>query len=88
MQTYNLTVADPHGLHLRVAAKIVDLVKQYGTKVRLFGADNRQAYGGSIRGLLTLELGHGNSVRVEVDGADESQVAARLSEIFGDGGGI
>ncbi len=88
MQTYNLTVADPHGLHLRVAAEIVDLVKRHRTKVRLFGTDNRQADGGSILGLLTLGLGHGNSVRVEVDGADESHVAARLSEIFSAGGGI
>ncbi|MEI8206062.1 MAG: HPr family phosphocarrier protein [Kiritimatiellales bacterium] len=88
MQTYNLTVADPHGLHLRVAAKIVNLVKQNRTKVRLFGADNRQADGGSILALLTLNAQQGNSIRVEVDGADESRVAARLSEIFSDGGGI
>jgi phosphocarrier protein HPr len=88
MQTYNLTVADPHGLHLRVAAKIVDLVKKHRTKVRLFGADNRQVDGGSILGLLTLGIEQGNSIRVEVDGADEFQVAARLSEIFSDGSGI
>jgi phosphotransferase system HPr (HPr) family protein len=83
-----MIVASPHGLHMRPAAEIVDLVKQYGTKVRLFGADNRQADGGSILGLLTLGIERGNSVRVEVDGADEVQVAVRLSEIFSDGGGI
>lgn len=88
MQTYNLTVADPHGLHLRVAAKIVELVRHHGTRVRLFGSDNRQADGGSVLGLLTLGLGHGNFVRVEVDGEDELKVAERLSEIFSDGGGI
>ncbi|MEI7851661.1 MAG: HPr family phosphocarrier protein [Kiritimatiellales bacterium] len=88
MHTYNMIVANPHGLHMRPAAEIVDLVKQYGTKVRLFGNGNQQADGGSIMALLTLGLERGNPVRVEVEGANESQVVARLSEIFSAGGGI
>ena len=88
MHTYNMTIANPHGLHMRPAAEIVKLVKRHRAKVRLFGADNRQADGSSILALLTLGLGHGNPVRVEVEGIDESQVADRLSEIFSAGSGI
>ena len=90
MHTYNMTVATPHGLHMRPAAEIVDLVKRHGAKVkvRLFGNGNRQADGGSILALLSLGIEQGHRIRVEVDGADEAQVAARLSEIFSAGGGI
>jgi phosphotransferase system HPr (HPr) family protein len=86
MQTQNLIFTHPHGLHMRPAAEIVNLVKQHGVKVRLFGSHNRQADGGSMLDLLTLGIEQGKSIRVEVEGTNES--VARLSEIFSDGGGI
>ncbi len=84
MKTYNLTIATPHGLHLRVAAKIVELVRRTEAKVRLFGRDNRQADGGSIISLMTLGAEHGHPLRVEVEGRNEQAVAEGLSEIFGE----
>ncbi len=82
MKTYNLTIATPHGLHLRVAAKIVELVRRTEAKVRLFGRDNRQADGGSIISLMTLGAEHGHRVRVEVEGRNEQLVLDGLAEIF------
>lgn len=82
MKTYNLTIAAPHGLHIRVAAKIVELVRRSEATVRLFNRHNRTADGGSIISLMTLGLAHGHPVRVEVEGRHERAVADRLAEIF------
>lgn len=82
MKTYNLTIAAPHGLHIRVAAKIVELVRRSEAKVRLFDRHNRQADGDSIISLMTLGAAHGHFVRVEIEGRHEKAVAAELSEIF------
>ncbi len=82
MKTYNLTIATPHGLHIRVAAKIVELVRRHGAKVRLFDLDNRHADADSIISLMTLGATHGHHLRVEVDGRNEQVVADGLAEIF------
>ena len=88
MQTRHVIVENPNGLHLRVAARVVQLVQRQEARVRLVGADNREADGRSILGLVSLGAGHGEALRVEAEGPDEAQVADRLSEIFSDGGGI
>ena len=82
MKTYNLTIAAPHGLHIRVAARIVELVKRSGSKVRLFGPNNREADGESIISLLCMDAADGNLLRVEVEGGNEWEVAENLAEIF------
>ena len=88
MQTRHMVIANPHGLHLRVAARIVQLVQRYKARVRLFGADNREADARSVLGLISLGAGRGEQVRVEADGPGEQQVADALHELFSDGSGI
>lgn len=83
MKTYILTIATPHGLHIRVAARIVELVRRYDAKVRLFDQDNRQADGDSIMSLMILGATHGDEVRVEVEGRNGQEVAGGLAELFG-----
>jgi phosphotransferase system HPr (HPr) family protein len=84
MKTYNLTIAAPHGLHLRVAARIVELVRRHEAKVRLFDRENRQADGGSIVSLMILGAEHGHPLRVEVEGRNEQAVTEGLAEILGE----
>jgi len=84
MKTYNLTIAAPHGLHLRVSAKIVELVRRTGAKVRLFGQNDRQADGGSVISLMTLGAEYGHMVRVEVEGRNELEIFKGLAEIVDD----
>lgn len=88
MQTRTLIVANPYGLHMRVAARVVQLVQKYGASVRLFSRDNRQADGGSVLDLMTLGVEQGTTVRVEVEGPGEAQVTKGLEELFNDGAGI
>ena len=82
MKSYNLTIETPHGLHIRVAAKIVELVRRSGSKVRLFDREDRTADGDSLISLMILGAEYGNTVRVEVEGRNEDAVASGLTEIF------
>lgn len=82
MKTYTLTIAAPHGLHSRTAAKIVDLVRHHDAKVRLYDHANRTADGDSILSLLYFGTALGDNLRVEVESRNEDAVANGLTEIF------
>ena len=86
METCSLTIAAPHGLHIRTAARIVELVRRSEAKVRLFGRDNQQADGGSLIAWMILfaERSRSGGVKVEVEGRNRQAVAAGLAEILGE----
>ncbi len=88
MQTRDLVLVNPNGLHMRVAAKIVQVVQRYGAKVRLYNSEHRQADGESVLDLMTLGIESGASVHLEVEGANEFQATRSLEELFADGSGI
>ena len=83
-----IEIANPNGLHLRVAASIVALIRQYGVTARLFGRNEKKAAGDSILQLVSLDAAHGTTVRVEVDGPSETHVLDRIAGLFGAGAGI
>ena len=84
MKSYTLTIAAPHGLHSRTAAKIVELVRRNEAKVRLFDRNNHSADGDSILSLLYFGTALGKDLRVEVESQNEDAIANGLSEIFGE----
>jgi phosphocarrier protein len=87
MRTTLIRVDSRNGLHLRVAAKIVDLCKRYkATVVLVKGSD--YAEGSSILQLLELAATEGSEVRVIVVGEDEERVIRELPQMFTGGGGI
>lgn len=88
MQIRDIIVANPHGLHMRVAARVTELVRRYGSTVRLRSKDNQVADGNSIMELLILGAEKGTPVRLEVEGPGEEQTANALVELFSDGAGI
>ena len=88
MTTRDVVVENAHGLHLRVAAEIVRLARQYGVEVRLTHGPDRSADGRSVIQLLMLEAAPGATLRVEAEGAQAGEAVERISDLFGDGGGI
>ena len=88
MQSSELVMNNPRGLHLRVAAEIVKLTRGSDTHVTLSREGERSADGGSIMDLLMLEAAPGTKVRVDVEGPSEQAVAVRIAELFSDGAGI
>ena len=88
MQTREVILENPHGLHMRVASEIVALVKKHGAKVSLSCRGCRHADGCSILQLLLLDATQGVPIHIEVDGPHEEQVVSSLCDLFADGSGI
>jgi phosphotransferase system HPr (HPr) family protein len=82
-----IEIKAPHGLHLRVAAKIVQANKDSKTKV-IFVKDGQIADASSILELLLLGAGENSKVHVTVDGENEHEAIQNVSEILIDGAGI
>ena len=87
MITKEIEIRAPHGLHLRIAAKIVQANRDPGTKV-VFFKDGQKADASSILELLLLGAGEKTTVHVTVDGENEKKAIEIVSEILMDGAGI
>ena len=88
MQTLDVVMENPAGLHLRVAAQIVKLVDSHKARVSLSCRNCRPTDGCSVLQLLLLGVTRGTALHVDVEGQDEQAVAQQLRELFSDGAGI
>ena len=87
MISKEIEIKAPHGLHLRVAAKIVESNK--GSKTRVtFLKDGQIADASSILELLLLGAGESSKIHVTADGDNEQKVIQDVTEILMDGAGI
>lgn len=82
-----IEIKAPHGLHLRVAAKIVQANKDSKTKVILL-KDGQTADASSILELLLLGAQENSRIHVMVDGENEQEAIRDVFEILIDGAGI
>ena len=87
MISKEITIKTPHGLHLRVAAKIVRAVKQ-GTSKITFYKGGKKADTRSILDLLVLEATQDSPITVVVEGGDEQNALQRMELVLIDGAGI
>ena len=87
MISKKIVIRAPHGLHLRVAAKIVEANKDSKAKI-IFTKDGQTADASSILELLLLGAGENSTIQVTVEGDDEHQAIQSVSEILIDGAGI
>lgn len=70
-----------HGLHMRVAARIVTLAKHFPSRVHLVSGD-RQADAKSIISLMELGAVRGETVRIVVEGSRAQEVLTALTQLF------
>jgi len=87
MISKEIEIRAPHGLHLRVAAKIVQANKDSKAKV-IFIKDGQTADASSILELLLLGAGEKSRIQVTVEGEDEQKAIQNVSDILIDGAGI
>ncbi len=87
MISKEIEIKAPHGLHLRVAAKIVQANRDSKTKI-ILTKDGQTADANSILELLLLGAGEKSKIQVTVDGIDEQKTIENVSEILIDGAGI
>lgn len=88
MTTETVTVRFPHGLHLRIAARIAALVRRYQARVHIRKDGQLAANAGSVLELLSLGAQPGSNLMVTADGPEKDIAMKALAELFEQGGGI
>ena len=76
-----LKITNPHGLHARPAANVVDRVRPFDAEVSIH-ANGRKANARSITALLGLGAAVGDDVRIVARGADAESAAEAVAAIL------
>lgn len=87
MKTVDIQVRVAHGIHLRVASGIAQLIKDLKAKVYISKGEQK-ARADSILELVLLEATENSKIRVTAEGVDEVKAIAKIEEFFTDGAGI
>ena len=76
-----LAVSNRLGLHARASAKLVQVLSGFRCSATL-AAKGREVNAKSIMGVMLLAAGQGTPVTLRVDGEDEAEAAAAVSDLF------
>lgn len=76
-----LRIDNELGIHARAAAKIVELVGQYRSKLYL-RKDDMEVDGSSILAILSLACPKGTDIQIKVVGDDSEELMEKLRELF------
>jgi phosphocarrier protein HPr len=77
-----ITVGSKHGLHARPAKLFVEAVNGSGAKVKLTKEGGKTVDAGSILGVISLGIDHGDKIVLTTDAADADAVLDDLAEII------
>jgi phosphocarrier protein HPr len=81
MQDKTVTIVNKLGLHARAAAKFVTLASSFASNIKV-AKNGQEVNGKSIMGVMMLAASRGTQITLIVDGDDESQAIASLSELI------
>jgi phosphocarrier protein HPr len=81
-QIKKLKIVNDLGLHARSAARIVELAKQYKSRLYLKKDGHEEIDGSSILSILTLACPKGTEVEARAVGEDSEELIKRLSLLF------
>lgn len=77
MKEFTYTITDPQGIHARPAGLLVKEAKKYASKLTILKGSKK----GDLKKIFTvmgLGVKQGETVTVQVDGADEDAAAAAI----------
>jgi phosphocarrier protein HPr len=84
----SVKIINPLGLHARAAAQLVRLAGKFKSKINLVRHDNQVlADAKSILSVLTLAAAKGTDLQLVVEGADETEAFAAVTELIANGFG-
>ena len=86
MLARTVTVTNLLGLHARAAARFVHLASSFQSRVTV-ARGHRVVDGKSILGILLLAASRGTEIGLSVDGTDEAEAFAALSQLIESGFG-
>jgi phosphocarrier protein HPr len=81
-QKKKLKIENDLGLHARSAARIVELAKQYKSKLYFIKDGHEEVDGSSILSILTLACPKGTEVQARAVGEDSEELIKKLSQLF------
>ena len=81
MITRELDIVNKLGLHARAAAKLVKLSSSFESSIDIQKEDQR-VNSKSIMGVMMLAASCGSRVTLYVEGADEEQAAAAITDLI------
>ena len=74
-------VGEAHGLHLRPAARFVEVAKRFAAEVRV-RCDGAEADGKSLMELMSLAAGFGMVLELEARGPDAEAAVIALADLI------
>jgi phosphocarrier protein len=81
MQDKTVTIVNKLGLHARAAARFVTLASSFASDIRV-AKNGQEVNGKSIMGVMMLAASRGTEITLIVDGDDENQAIASLTELI------
>jgi phosphotransferase system HPr (HPr) family protein len=86
MQTIQLTVNHPVGLHARPAAQFVQTASNFEAEVTVANKTKSSdpVNAKSILSVLTLGVHQGHEIEITADGADEAEALKAIEELVAD----
>ena len=81
MKSFEYTITDPVGIHARPAGVLVKEIKKYTSTVTVKKGD-KAVNALKLMALMGMGIKQGDTVTVEVEGADEATAAAEIEAFF------
>jgi phosphocarrier protein len=81
MKSFEYTITDPVGIHARPAGILVKEIKKYGATVTV-NKGEKSVNALKLMALMGMGIKQGDTIRVDVEGADEEKVAAEIEAFF------
>ena len=81
MQDKTVTIVNKLGLHARAAARFVTLASSFASDVKV-ARNGQEVNGKSIMGVMMLAASRGTEITLIIDGDDENEAIAKLSELI------
>lgn len=81
MKSFEYTITDPVGIHARPAGILVKEIKKYASAVTV-NKGEKSVNALKLMALMGMGIKQGETIRVDVDGADENEAAAAIEAFF------
>ena len=81
MKSFEYTITDPVGIHARPAGVLVKEIKKYASTVTV-NKGEKSVNALKLMSLMGMGIKQGDTIRVDVEGADEENAAAEIEAFF------
>ena len=81
MQKKEVSIVNPHGLHVRACARIVAIASKFRSKVSI-SVKGKRASARNIVAVMLITASVGATLRIEVDCPDEYQAMKDIAALF------